>query len=519
MVGGALLVLLALALEPRRDGLLVAGFAAGGLVLVPIAAAPGASWAPVASGVLALAVALSAGGRFEASHARARLASLLAISGSLVALRALWEGLVGLEATAEAVRGGPGIAWREEILGRLEQGRAYAGHVTPAAAGIFLVVALAATAGLAFATRGRLRLLAAIAAAVQLAGLAATRSLTAAGALGIVAALAGLALLRRKRAAAALAVIVAALGIVAAGVAVRGPSVVAVDHPDSPWRLRAGNVRIAAEMAGAHPWVGVGPGGYGESFSEYRREGDNESRHVHSLPLELAAEFGLPVGAALTLVFFGFFLGGAGRALRSGDPVRAGLALGAAAFAVHNLADFTAWLPSILWSAILAAAAAREGGGGTCAPRWRGAAIVCVAGAAIVAAASGLAHDARRSGLDAAARGDVEGAIALLERAARLAPWDPDAALALAAARVDAAVRNPADAEARSRALASSERAVEASPVRASARSLRARARLVDGDFPGALADLAEAARLHPAREEYRADLEALRSRMAGGGR
>lgn len=520
MAGGAILVLLAFALAPRRDVSLVAGFAAGGLLLVRIAEAPGAAWTPAASGVLALAVALSARGRLDAPWARARVAALLAISGSLVALRAIWESLVGLEATAEAVRSASsGLAWREEILGRLEQGRAYAGHVTPAAAGIFLVLALAATAGLAFAARGRLRLLAGVGAVVQLAGLAATRSLTAAGALVLVASIAGLVLLRRKRAVAALALIGVAVAIVVAGVALRGTSVVALDHPDSPWRLRAGNVRIAAEMAVDHPWVGVGPGGYGESFPQYRRVGDNESRHVHSLPFELAAEIGVPAGAALTLAFFVFFLRGVGRALRSGDPVRAGLALGAAAFAVHNLADFTAWLPSILWSAMVATAAAREGGGKGWTPR-RGTAAVAVVGvAAIVAGASGLAHDARRSGLDAAARGDVEAADALLDRAARLARWDPDAALALAAARVDAAVRNPRDPEVRSRALVASERAVEASPVRASARSLRARARLVDGDLPGAFADLAEAVRLHPMRPEHRADLEALRARMAGGGR
>jgi O-antigen ligase len=519
MAGGALLVVFSFALAPRRDGLLVVAFAAAGLLFACLAVAPGASWAPVASGVLALAVALSARGRFERARARARLASLLAISGSFVALRAVWESLWGLEAAAENLRSVSGVAWREEIVGRLEQGRAYAGHMTPAAAGVFLVLAFAATAGLAFATRGRLRLLNGVAAALQLAGLAATRSLTAGGTLLFVAAIAGFALLSRKRGMAALAVTGAALAIVAVGVAVRGTSVVAIDHPDSPWRLRAGNVRIAAEMAVAHPWMGVGPGGYGESFSQYRREQDNESRHVHSLPVELAAEFGLPAGAALTLAFFVFFLGGLGRAVRSGDSVRAGLALGAAAFAIHNLGDFSAWLPSILWSAILAAAASRDKGGDTGAPRWGAAATACVAGGAIVAAASGLAHDARRSGLDAAAGGDVEGALALLDRAAKLAPWDPDAALALAGARVDAAVRNPRDPEARLRALASSERAVEASPVRASARSLRARARLVDGDLPGALADLVAAVHLHPVREEYRDDLEALRSKMAGGGR
>jgi hypothetical protein len=519
MTGGALLVVLAVALAPRGGGLLVVGFVAGGLVLGKVAAAPGASWAPVASGVLALAVALSAGGRFDGARARARVASLLAISGSVVGLRAVGDRLFGLEAMAESVRNLPGVAWREEILGRLEQGRAYAGHVTPAAAGIFLVLALAATVGFAVASRGKTRLLTATAAVVHLAGLAATRSLTAAGALGIVAAFAGLALLRRKRAAASIAVVAVALATVAAGVALRGTAVVSFDHPDSPWRLRAGNVRIAAEMTAAHPWVGVGPGGYGESFSQYRRGGDNESRHAHSLPAELVAEFGLPIGATLAISFFWYFLRGIVRAVRPGDPVRAGLALGAAAFAVHNLADFTAWLPSILWSAIIAAAAAREGGGDAWTPRWGTAATVCVAGAAIVAAASGLAHDARRSGLDAAAGGDVEGALALLDRAVRIAPWDPDAAFALAAAHVDAAVRTPADAGARSRALAFSERAVEASPVRASARSLRARARLVEGDLPGALADLSESVRLHPVREEYRADLEALRSRMPGGGR
>ena len=123
-------------------------------------------------------------------------------------------------------------------------------------------------------------------------------------------------------------------------------------HEKSPWRLRAGNYRAAVSMAAEHPWVGVGPGGFAEAYPRYRRAGDNETRHAHSLPLELTAEAGFVAGTMGSLAFLAIFLGPL-RIERRAFPWRRGIAVGLAAFAIHNLADFTAFMPSLLWTAAL----------------------------------------------------------------------------------------------------------------------------------------------------------------------
>jgi len=63
-----------------------------------------------------------------------------------------------------------------------------------------------------------------------------------------------------------------------------------------------------------------------------------------------------------------------------------------------------------------------------------------------------------------------------------------------------------------SSALERAERAIELSPVRASAREVRARARVRLGDLPGAYADLVEAARLYPEKPWYAEQRDRLRA-------
>src|SRR6185503_1023543 len=146
---------------------------------------------------------------------------------------------------------------------------------------------------------------------------------------------------RRVLAGTALAI---GLAVAAAGIA-RPDAVFAPGRADSPWSLRAGNVRVALEIARAHPLFGVGPGGYAEAFPQYRREGDNESRHAHDLPAELMAEWGIPAGLALSALFFWIFLSPLVALDKAAQTFGSGLAVGLAAFAIHNLVDFTAFLP------------------------------------------------------------------------------------------------------------------------------------------------------------------------------
>jgi len=134
----------------------------------------------------------------------------------------------------------------------------------------------------------------------------ATQSITAMAALAGAVALAGLRgrIAGRVVAGTALAI---GLAVAVAGIA-RPDAVFAPGRADSPWSLRAGNVRVAVEIARAHPLLGVGPGGYAEAFPQYRRAGDNESRHAHDLPAELMAEWGIPGGLALSALFFWLFV-------------------------------------------------------------------------------------------------------------------------------------------------------------------------------------------------------------------
>ncbi len=458
--------------------------------------APGASVEPIAIAVLALSLFLAASAAAEDGLAE-RLAATLAIAGAAVGARAVYEAAWGLDRVATDLRQHLSVVPdAAAIAGRLEQGRAYAGFPTPAAAGGFLVLALCATVALAKARSNRQRLLLGGAAAVQAAGLLSTRSLTAAAALLVALAIASAAL-RSRRVAAAAAALVAAIALVAA---LRAGQVISRASDDSPWRLRAGNVRIGLAIAAAHPWLGAGPGGYAEEFPLHRRSGDNESRHAHCLPVELAAELGWAAGLAATALFFIVFLGPLASGFVNRGTVERGLAVGLAAFALHNLSDFTAFLPSVLWIACVARGAvsfpvaSRSPGR---APRlaWSGCALL----AAAFLACAGMSAEARERARRNVLLGEDRAAADCADRAVLWAPWSVDAALLRAQTRLGAQPSMEALASAR----ADADRAVRLAPSRAAARDVRARLRARSGDVPGAFVDLAAAAALHSVRSDY----------------
>jgi O-antigen ligase len=464
-----------------------------------LAVAPGEAVEPVVTMLLAAIAGISAVGMRGRDEVFARLlAALVALTGA----RALYEAIWGLHAWAERVReSAPATGDALAALSRLEQGRPYGGFATPAALGCFLIMTIPPVAAWAYGQRGALRALALGAAALGTTGLAATRSLSALGALGCALALAAL---RGRVAPRALAAAAATIGLVILGAGLLRPDAVfSPTRADSPWKLRAGNVRVAMEIARDHPLAGVGPGGYAETFPQYRRDGDNESRHAHDLPAELAAEWGLPVGLALSALFFFVFVG---PVVRGGElrPFDSGLAVGLAAFAVHNLADFTAFLPSLLVAAailrgLLVATVPTEDARPTMRAVWLALAFVV----AVVAAGSGLARDALFDARAAAAGGDHATALRLARRAEALAGWDANppqfSASALMAGGTGAAA-----------ALEEADRAVARAPSRAAARAVRARARAAAGDSAGAYADLAEAARLYPLNADYPKQRDAL---------
>jgi hypothetical protein len=519
LAGSALLLLLAAVPRWRAssDGplhvLLVVALLVAAL-LARAAYVPAAAVEPMSVAFLALA------GGVAASHADERVSRLalvaLAAAAIGVALHAVYQRVWGLELMAEFVAESPGIPDRQALLTRFSRGRASAAFATPAALGGCLALTLPTTLGLAVGTRGKSRLLWIAALVLGGAAFVCAASMTAAAAL-LLATLLALVLWRGARR--ALWPLLLALFVLAGIVAVvRGSGVLDPDEHRGPWRLRAGNFRAAAEMALDHPWIGVGPGNFAELYPVYRRSDDNETRHAHNLPLELVAEGGWPVGIALTVAFFVVFLGPlAGE--RGGPAWKRGAAVGLAAFALHNLADFTAFMPSLLWvAALVRGLLGRRGAhAGAPAPLASTASLAALLLAAGAAALSGLATDARLAARAAAFAGDSQHARVLCERAVRLAPWDVDARVLSAGLAAEGVLAGGPVGEAERRHAGEEiEHAVRLAPVRAALRELRARYRWRSGDAPGAFADLSRAAELHPARLAYRTSRDSLRRSLTG---
>jgi len=509
LAGCALLVALASAIAtamgraPEAAWGLVAAAAALAF-LARFGVAPGDSIQPVAVLVVAMAAYVAASAAAE-NGLLERFGVALTIAGTFAGARAVYEAAWGLNRLAAAVRDqASALPDAAAIASRLDQGRAYAGFPTPAAAGGFLALALSVTIGLALQRSGRPRALLVAAAAVEGAGLLSTRSLTAAAGLLIAVALAVFAS-RSRRLAAAAAALLLAIALVGA---LRAGQVFSKSTDDSPWRLRGGDVRIGLAIAGAHPWLGAGPGGYADEFPRYRLPGDHDSRHAHCLPVELAADLGWAPGLFATAIFFVLFLGPLVSGAGAGSTLARGLAIGLAAFAFHNLADFTAFLPSLLWigcalrGGMSTTAGDPEGVGWTPRVAWSGCAFL----AAGVLICVGMSADARERCREAVMLGDDRGAADNADRAVRWAPFSADAALLRAQVRLDASASD-------------AERAVRLVPSRAAARDVRARSRARAGDVPGAYADLSAATALNPSRDDYakrRAEAAAALPRPAG---
>jgi len=206
-----------------------------------------------------------------------------------------------------------------------------------------------------------------------------------------------------------------------------------------PLLLRAGNWKAATEMIRDHPLFGTGPGSFGTFYPHYLRAGMNETRFAHDSYLQIISGWGLWSIVPLS----GFVLACAARLRRSWrrrEDVLPFLAAGAA-FLVHNLVDFTAFLPGVaIPAAILIglgfgpgdAAGPPERAPHVAARRRGGIAVLHALPAAAVLAlflghallssrAEGLLEEAR----SAAGEGNTQEALALARRAARTRPDDP----------------------------------------------------------------------------------------------
>jgi O-antigen ligase len=224
-------------------------------------------------------------------------------------------------------------------------------------------------------------------------------------------------------------------------------------------------------MARDHLWWGVGPGAFPVALTHYQRIPYVSSENPHNLYLEMAAEYGLPA-ALLAIITLGGFLGRVGAAIRrtpGSDLTRwrqAGLLATLVAFALHSLVDLDSSFPAIavtvattlgLTSAHLRRMFPRDV---RVRPLWRGTLIVLFLAAAFVSVtryyASVLVTRAQfaLAGRQAAVAqrdstwalrlnpvsfpahlwmawarllsGDPRGAAEVAERAARIAPFDPN---------------------------------------------------------------------------------------------
>jgi O-antigen ligase len=297
----------------------------------------------------ALGAALGRGGRDR----RGAVLVLLAGLGAVVALQAILQARVLWPRQIETMRGLDPAA--NPLLARLLDGRPSGPFSLPAALGGFLVISLAASAGLLRMVRGSARRVPlVVAVALQIYALFLTRSFGAL--LALVAAVAVIlpAADRRVRRAALAAALVVALGGAVWFARGRRVEFAGADRTD-PLTLRAGNWDAAIRMIGAHPILGVGPGAFGTFYPRTMRPGMNETRYAHNSYLQAVACWGawiaLPIGVLLVA-----FAGAARRAWRGERGSGAcGLAIlaGAGSFLAHNGVDFTAYQPGVALPAAL----------------------------------------------------------------------------------------------------------------------------------------------------------------------
>lgn len=457
----------------------------------------------VMTAALAYGAAWTAGRRLDAAGRR-MLCGVLALSGGLVALIALWQVVFGLDQAAAAARAAD---LDPLVVGRLESGRAFARFALPSQLGAFLLMALPAAVLVATETGRRQRWPAWVlwgVVALQGAALVATLSLGAflAGGLTVlwlmVRGLPG----RRARSSLAIAVVVLAAGGSAA--LLLRPDLAGLDAPHHPVRMRLGNWGVALTMFAEHPWSGVGAGGFGVRYPGYLEEGMNETRYAHSMPLQLLAEGGawmlLPLVLGLTALW--------GRARRAqGSELLVGA--GVLGFAAACLWDFHLYLPSLGIPFFLMAGAwfhlpERAPGSTPLGAVASAAAALVLVAAGLHLALVGFRRDATLRALD---EHRWEAASKEAESWAALDPWDadPQGLLSLLHARAGRhAVASQAAWEAVRRDPWTPYRHAELS------------ARLEEGgDRSGAWFEAWRAHRLYPHQEKYRRELERLPIRSA----
>jgi len=116
--------------------------------------------------------------------------------------------------------------------------------------------------------------------------------------------------------------------------------------------------RAAMPLLGEHWLTGVGRGGFEPAFVPLN-DGSDTSSHVENEYLQAALDWGIPIAAALG-VLFAMLAWKAARRWRAG-PLEAGTLGGLLALALHNTLDFSLWLPGVVAPAVLGLALVLQG--------------------------------------------------------------------------------------------------------------------------------------------------------------
>ncbi len=134
--------------------------------------------------------------------------------------------------------------------------------------------------------------------------------------------------------------VVAALAVALAGPTATKRVASMFDRNDPTRRDRVAMMREGREMVRTHPWVGVGPNMVKELYADFRvpEAVEKVNPHLHNVPLQIAAERGLPA-LALWLGFVVLLLLDLRRALR-GQVDRAIVAAAIGAFVAMLAAGF-----------------------------------------------------------------------------------------------------------------------------------------------------------------------------------
>jgi hypothetical protein len=290
---------------------------------------------------------------------RERVAGLFAALGAVAAILAVLQHHVTYPEELRAL-----LKAGEEpplyVVARLQAGRPSGPFTLPAALGGFFALTLPLTLSVARRSVGRWQRGLAVAGAVlQAYALYLTRSFggLVAVAVSLILTLPVLATRRRR-----MLIVAAALASGALVFLFLQDRRAEVEAPGGhPLALRAGNWRAAGEMIRDYPLLGTGPGSFGTFYPRYLRPGMNETRYAHDSYLQVISGWGLWSIIPLCVFVFAFT-----KRLRStwrgrGDDLP--FVAAGAGILVHNLVDFTAYLPGVaIPSAIVIGLAFRSGG-------------------------------------------------------------------------------------------------------------------------------------------------------------